>query len=75
MDDGGGALECRTVKRDEVVESGGTAEFVGYLVDIGELEGNCRPVSDSASEGINEPESKKTEKLIVKSEGILLVGL
>lgn len=63
------------MKRGELVESGGTAEFVGYLVDIRELEGNCRPVSDSASEGINEPVSKKTEKLIVKTEGILLVGL
>ncbi|CAJ1937221.1 unnamed protein product [Sphenostylis stenocarpa] len=39
-------LECRLLKNDETVTSGESLVFNGYLVDIGELEGDKQPVSE-----------------------------
>ncbi|KAI9108434.1 hypothetical protein K1719_020625 [Acacia pycnantha] len=40
-------LECRLLKSDENVTSGETLVFNGFLVDIGDPEGNNNPISDS----------------------------
>ncbi|KHN16721.1 hypothetical protein glysoja_002818 [Glycine soja] len=39
-------LECRLLKNDEIVTSGETLIFNGYLVDIGDPEGGNKPESD-----------------------------
>ncbi|XP_020239546.1 uncharacterized protein LOC109818477 isoform X2 [Cajanus cajan] len=39
-------LECRLLKSDETVTSGETLVFNGYLVDIGDPEGDNKPESD-----------------------------
>ncbi|TKY60748.1 hypothetical protein E2542_SST17847 [Spatholobus suberectus] len=39
-------LECRLLKNDETVTSGETLVFNGYLVDIGDGEGDNKPESD-----------------------------
>lgn len=40
-------LVCRVLKKDETVTSGETLVFGCYLVDIGGLEGDNKPESDS----------------------------
>ncbi|KAK7318078.1 hypothetical protein RJT34_02776 [Clitoria ternatea] len=39
-------LECRLLKKDETVSSGETLTFNGYLVDIGDPEGDKKPKID-----------------------------
>jgi len=39
-------LECRLLKNDETVISGESLVFNGYLVDIGDQEGDKKPDSD-----------------------------
>ncbi|XP_054823513.1 uncharacterized protein LOC129321680 isoform X2 [Prosopis cineraria] len=40
-------LECRLLKNDETVNPGETLTFNCYLVDIGDQEGDSKPISDS----------------------------
>lgn len=40
-------LECRLLKKYEIVTSGETLEFNGYLVDIGDPDGDSSPISVS----------------------------
>jgi len=39
-------LECRLLKNDETVISGESLVFNGYLVDIGDQEGDKKPEAD-----------------------------
>ncbi|KAF5204953.1 Dde family endonuclease [Thalictrum thalictroides] len=48
-DDSEKLLDSRFLKKGEFVESGETLTFSGYLVDIGGLDKNCNPLSDSNS--------------------------
>ncbi|XP_059442049.1 uncharacterized protein LOC132174406 [Corylus avellana] len=52
-------LECRIAKKDEVVSSGETLTFNAYLVDVGDPEGDHKPLSDLNSQG---SDKKITEK-------------
>lgn len=52
-------LECRIVKKDEVVSSGETLTFNASLVDVGDPEGHHKPLSDLNSQG---NDKKITEK-------------
>ncbi|XP_062146507.1 uncharacterized protein LOC133854358 isoform X3 [Alnus glutinosa] len=52
-------LECRIVKKDEVVSSGETLTFNASLVDVGDPEGDHKPLSDLNSQG---SDKKTTEK-------------
>lgn len=40
-------LECRLLKKDEIVTSGETLTFNGYLIDIGDPEEGNNSISDS----------------------------
>ncbi|KAL9439624.1 hypothetical protein AB3S75_025147 [Citrus x aurantiifolia] len=40
-------LECRILKKDEVVSCGQSLTFNAYLVDVGDLERDCKPITDS----------------------------
>ncbi|EYU45254.1 hypothetical protein MIMGU_mgv1a022355mg, partial [Erythranthe guttata] len=43
-------LDSRFLKKDEIVRSGESLPFEGYLVEIGEEEGDHKPVTDSILE-------------------------
>ncbi|KAJ1438056.1 hypothetical protein SESBI_03488 [Sesbania bispinosa] len=51
-------LECRLLKKDETVTSGETLMFNGYLVDIGDSEGDNKPESDLKVDKKNKNESR-----------------
>ncbi|KAL5719041.1 hypothetical protein ACHQM5_011875 [Ranunculus cassubicifolius] len=50
-DDSGKVLGSKFVKKDELVGSGETLTFDGYLVDIGDLDWNCEPLADLNGRG------------------------
>lgn len=39
-------LECRILKKDEVVSCGQSLTFNAYLVDVGDPERDCKPITD-----------------------------
>ncbi|XP_038725778.1 uncharacterized protein LOC120016883 isoform X2 [Tripterygium wilfordii] len=41
-------LECRILKKDEVIGSGETLTFNAYIVDVGDPEGDLKPSHDSS---------------------------
>ncbi|KAJ1408190.1 hypothetical protein SESBI_23723 [Sesbania bispinosa] len=51
-------LECRLLKKDETVTSGETLVFNGYLVDIGDSEGDNKLESDFKVDRKNKNESR-----------------
>ncbi|GFZ01512.1 hypothetical protein Acr_15g0001210 [Actinidia rufa] len=52
-------IDSRIVKKDDVVRSGETLAFDAYLVDIGDLDGDHKPIPNVNSQG---REKKITEK-------------
>ncbi|XXG90052.1 hypothetical protein AAC387_Pa12g1909 [Persea americana] len=64
-DDCGKLLVSRCLKKDEVIESGGTLTFDAHLVDIGELEGICKPLRDV---NIQRKDEKLTEKMGIQRQ-------
>lgn len=64
-DDCGELLVSRFLKKDEVIESGGTLTFDTHLVDIGELEGICKPLRDL---NIQRKDEKPTEKMGIQRQ-------
>lgn len=64
-DDCGTLLVSRFLKKDEVIESGGTLTFDTHLVDIGELEGICKPLRDL---NIQRKDEKPTEKMGIQRQ-------
>lgn len=59
-DDCGKLLDSRFLKKDEVIETGGTLTFDTHLVDIGELEGICKPLRDLNFQRRDEKPTEKT---------------
>lgn len=47
-------LECRILKKDEVVNSGETLTFNAYLIDVADPEGDHNSTSDTISQGRHE---------------------
>ncbi|KAK2664327.1 hypothetical protein Ddye_002901 [Dipteronia dyeriana] len=44
-------LECRILKKDEIISCGETLAFNAYFVDVGDPEGNHKPIRDSNLQG------------------------
>ncbi|XP_077251330.1 uncharacterized protein LOC143890503 isoform X2 [Tasmannia lanceolata] len=61
-------LHVRFLKKEEVVESGATLEFDTYLVDIGDLEGNYKHLSNSNVQGKDKESVEKTRMLQQKDD-------
>ncbi|XP_020527847.1 uncharacterized protein LOC18442301 isoform X1 [Amborella trichopoda] len=59
-DDCGNVVASRFLKNTEVVKSGNTLEFDSYLVDVGEFEQKCKPLSSSNVEERGKKPFRKT---------------
>lgn len=72
-------LDSRFLKKDEVIRSGESLTFDAHLVDVGEPEGNHKPVMGLNVQGINckevgesgilhgEQNNSKTSKAVLRS--------
>lgn len=56
-------LDSRFLKKDEVIKSGEALTFDSYLVDVGDPEGDHKPLSDLNFQGKDKIITEKTEFL------------
>ena len=56
-------LECRILNKDEAVRCGETLTFNAYLIDVGDPEGDHKPVPGLNSQGRDEKIVKKPSLL------------
>lgn len=62
-DDSEKLLDSRLMKKDEMVKSGETLTFDAFLVDVGDPEGDHRPLSDLNMQGSNKYYVQKSGSL------------
>ncbi|KAF7828115.1 uncharacterized protein G2W53_019279 [Senna tora] len=67
-------LECRLLKKDEIVTSGESLTFNGYLVDIGDPEGGNIPVSDTNEDRIDKNIARRPNSAEFKKRELLKYG-
>ncbi|KAL5989430.1 hypothetical protein ACLOJK_010321 [Asimina triloba] len=65
-DDSGKTLESRFLNKDEVIESGGMLAFDNHLVDIGEIEKDCKQLKELNIQGKDSMVIKRTSVLLQK---------